>query len=96
MKVRVDLIIQACNELKLPLKIVGVGKEEEALKKIVPPAQTENPVAVLSSATEAPASTSPEQKKTSNESQKPPRKPPALPEHKLRDMLEVKEIDGHN
>jgi len=34
---RVDLIIQACNELKLPLKIVGVGKEEEALKKIASP-----------------------------------------------------------
>ena len=31
---RVDLIIEACNKLKLPLKIVGVGKEEEALKKI--------------------------------------------------------------
>jgi len=31
---RVDLIIEACNRLKLPLKIVGVGNEEEALKKI--------------------------------------------------------------
>jgi glycosyltransferase involved in cell wall biosynthesis len=34
---RVDLIIQACNELKLPLKIVGVGKEEKYLKSIAGP-----------------------------------------------------------
>jgi glycosyltransferase involved in cell wall biosynthesis len=34
---RVDIIIEACNKLKLPLKIVGVGKEEEALKKIAGP-----------------------------------------------------------
>jgi glycosyltransferase involved in cell wall biosynthesis len=31
---RIDLIIKACNQLKKPLKIVGVGNEEEALKKI--------------------------------------------------------------
>ncbi|MFC1646865.1 glycosyltransferase [Patescibacteria group bacterium] len=31
---RVDLIIQACNELKLPLKVVGTGKEEKYLKSI--------------------------------------------------------------
>jgi len=34
---RVDFIIEACNKLKLPLKIVGVGNEEEALKKIAGP-----------------------------------------------------------
>jgi len=34
---RVDLIIQACNTLKVPLKIVGIGKEEEVLKKIAGP-----------------------------------------------------------
>jgi glycosyltransferase involved in cell wall biosynthesis len=34
---RVDVIIRACNELKLPLKIVGVGKEEEYLKSIAGP-----------------------------------------------------------
>lgn len=34
---RVDLIIDACNTLRLPLKIVGVGNEEEALKKIAGP-----------------------------------------------------------
>jgi len=34
---RVDIIIDACNNLKLPLKIVGVGKEEEVLKKIAGP-----------------------------------------------------------
>ena len=31
---RVDLTIEACNRLKLPLKIVGTGKEEESLKKL--------------------------------------------------------------
>ncbi len=31
---RVDLAILACNELKLPLKIVGVGKELDYLKSI--------------------------------------------------------------
>jgi glycosyltransferase involved in cell wall biosynthesis len=31
---RVDVIIKACNELKLPLKIVGVGKEMDYLKSI--------------------------------------------------------------
>ena len=31
---RVDLAIEACNRLKLPLKIVGTGKEEESLKKL--------------------------------------------------------------
>ena len=34
---RVDVIIQACNGLKVPLKIVGVGKEEEALKNLAGP-----------------------------------------------------------
>jgi len=34
---RVDLIIEACNKLKLPLKIVGVGNEEGVLKKIAGP-----------------------------------------------------------
>lgn len=34
---RVDLAIQACNHLKLPLKIVGIGKEEECLKSIAGP-----------------------------------------------------------
>lgn len=34
---QIDIIIKACNELKLPLKIVGVGKEEEYLKSIAGP-----------------------------------------------------------
>jgi glycosyltransferase involved in cell wall biosynthesis len=34
---RIDLIITACNELKLPLKIVGTGKEEAYLKSIAGP-----------------------------------------------------------
>ena len=31
---RVDLAIQACNKLKLPLKIVGTGREEELLRRL--------------------------------------------------------------
>lgn len=31
---RIDLIIQACNELRLPLKVVGTGGEEDYLKSI--------------------------------------------------------------
>jgi glycosyltransferase involved in cell wall biosynthesis len=34
---RVDLIIEACNKLKLPLKVVGCGKEEKYLKSISGP-----------------------------------------------------------
>jgi glycosyltransferase involved in cell wall biosynthesis len=34
---RVDVIIEACNRLKLPLKIVGTGREEDALRKIAGP-----------------------------------------------------------
>lgn len=34
---RIDIIIQACNELKLPLKIVGTGKEGKALRQIAGP-----------------------------------------------------------
>ncbi len=34
---RVDLAIEACNQLKLPLKIVGVGKEEASLRTIAGP-----------------------------------------------------------
>jgi len=34
---RVDLIIQACNQLKLPLVVVGTGKEEKELKQIAGP-----------------------------------------------------------
>lgn len=34
---RVDLAIQACNKLKLPLKIVGTGKEEAYLRSIAGP-----------------------------------------------------------
>jgi glycosyltransferase involved in cell wall biosynthesis len=34
---RVDLIIRACNELKLPLKVAGTGKEEKYLKSIAGP-----------------------------------------------------------
>jgi glycosyltransferase involved in cell wall biosynthesis len=34
---RIDLAIQACNELKLPLKIVGSGGEEERLKAMAGP-----------------------------------------------------------
>ncbi|MCX5700953.1 MAG: glycosyltransferase [Candidatus Omnitrophica bacterium] len=31
---RVDIAIQACNHLKLPLKIIGSGQEENKLKKL--------------------------------------------------------------
>ena len=34
---RVDLAIEACNKLKLPLKIVGSGKEEAYLRSIAGP-----------------------------------------------------------
>jgi glycosyltransferase involved in cell wall biosynthesis len=34
---RVDLAILACNKMKLPLKVVGVGKEEKSLKEIAGP-----------------------------------------------------------
>jgi len=34
---RLDVIIESCNARHLPLKIVGVGSEEEALKKIAGP-----------------------------------------------------------
>jgi glycosyltransferase involved in cell wall biosynthesis len=34
---RVDLAIEACNKLKVPLKIVGTGREEESLRKIAGP-----------------------------------------------------------
>lgn len=34
---RVDLGIEACNRLKLPLKIIGSGQEEERLKKMAGP-----------------------------------------------------------
>ncbi len=34
---RVDLAIMACNKLKLPLKVVGTGKEEEYLHSIAGP-----------------------------------------------------------
>ncbi|KKU86834.1 MAG: glycosyltransferase [Candidatus Gottesmanbacteria bacterium GW2011_GWA2_47_9] len=34
---RIDLAIEACNKLKLPLKIVGTGKEEEYLRSIAGP-----------------------------------------------------------
>ena len=34
---RIDLAIEACNRLKLPLVIVGVGSEEEKLKKLAGP-----------------------------------------------------------
>lgn len=34
---RVDLAIMACNQLKLPLKVVGTGKEERYLRSIVGP-----------------------------------------------------------
>ncbi len=37
---RVDLIIQACNELNFPLTIIGKGPELEALKKIAGPTIT--------------------------------------------------------
>jgi glycosyltransferase involved in cell wall biosynthesis len=33
----IDLAISACNKLKLPLKIVGVGREEERLRKLAGP-----------------------------------------------------------
>ncbi len=34
---RIDLAIQACNDLNLPLKIVGVGKEDKFLRSIAGP-----------------------------------------------------------
>ncbi len=34
---RIDLAIQACNELKLPLKIIGSGAEEDKLKSLAGP-----------------------------------------------------------
>jgi glycosyltransferase involved in cell wall biosynthesis len=34
---RVDLAVEACNRLKLPLKIVGTGKEEKYLKSVAGP-----------------------------------------------------------
>lgn len=34
---KIDLAIQACNELKLPLKIIGTGREEKNLKAIAGP-----------------------------------------------------------
>jgi len=34
---RIDLAIEACNRLKLPLKIVGTGREERRLRKIAGP-----------------------------------------------------------
>lgn len=34
---RVDLIIEACNQLKLPLTVIGTGPEEEKLRQIAGP-----------------------------------------------------------
>lgn len=34
---RIDVLIEACNELKLPLKIVGTGREEGKLKALAGP-----------------------------------------------------------
>ena len=34
---RIDLAIQACNQLQLPLVIIGSGRDEEALKKMAGP-----------------------------------------------------------
>src|SRR6266581_4472880 len=34
---RIDLAIQACNQLRLPLVIIGSGRDEEALKKMAGP-----------------------------------------------------------
>ncbi len=34
---RVDLAIEACNKLEVPLKVVGVGKEEDHLRSIAGP-----------------------------------------------------------
>lgn len=34
---RIDIAIKACNQLQLPLKIVGVGSEEKRLKRIAGP-----------------------------------------------------------
>lgn len=34
---RIDVVIEACNQLKLPLKIVGVGREEEKLRALAGP-----------------------------------------------------------
>ena len=34
---RIDLAIEACNRLKLPLVVVGIGSEEEKLKKLAGP-----------------------------------------------------------
>jgi glycosyltransferase involved in cell wall biosynthesis len=37
---QIDVVIKACNTLQLPLKIVGVGKEEEYLRSIAGPTVT--------------------------------------------------------
>ncbi len=34
---RVDIVIEACNELKLPLKIIGTGIDENSLKRMAGP-----------------------------------------------------------
>lgn len=34
---RIDIIVEACNRLKLPLKIVGTGSEEKKLKQLAGP-----------------------------------------------------------
>jgi len=34
---KIDIAIKACNELKLPLKIVGIGKGEQKLKRLAGP-----------------------------------------------------------
>ncbi len=34
---RIDLVIEACNRLKLPLAVVGIGSEEENLKHLAGP-----------------------------------------------------------
>ncbi len=34
---RIDIAINACNELQIPLKIIGAGKEEQNLRKIAGP-----------------------------------------------------------
>ena len=59
---------------------------KDALKKIIPPTNAPEP---------ARAAPLPPESSQPSSHQKQPRKPAAVPEHKLREMLEVKDVDGN-